>query len=167
MKRSHRISGRRLEAWVLTVVAIGACVVETGCVRRRMTVRTNPPGALVFVDDQEIGLTPVSTPFTYYGTRKIQIVKDGYETFTTKQKFPTPWYQYPVLDFFAENLWPFEVRDERAAEFDLMPQQIVPNEKLMERAEALRQNNLQGQVVPMWSAAPASQQQPGAAQTGS
>ena len=42
-------------------------------VRRRITIKTDPPGALVYIDDQEIGVTPVSTSFTYYGTRKIQI----------------------------------------------------------------------------------------------
>ena len=52
-----------------------------------MTIRTNPPGALVYVDDYEIGTTPVSTNFTYYGKRKIRIVKDGYETLTVCSRF--------------------------------------------------------------------------------
>ena len=54
----------------------------TGCVQRRMTIRSNPPGALVYVDDYQIGSTPVSHDFVYYGTRKIRVVKDGYETLT-------------------------------------------------------------------------------------
>src|SRR5687767_2042073 len=58
------------------------CVLNTGCVRRRLTVRTNPPGAQVFVDDQEIGVTPCSASFIYYGTRKITVMKDGYKTET-------------------------------------------------------------------------------------
>ena len=33
---------------------------SAGCVQRRMTVRSNPPGALVYVDDYQIGTTPVS-----------------------------------------------------------------------------------------------------------
>ena len=51
-------------------------------------------------------------------------MKDGYETVTEEHKSPTPWYQYPVVDFFAENLWPFEVRDERILDFDLPPQKV-------------------------------------------
>ena len=136
-------------AWCLTLLAATVCLAQTGCVRRRMTIRSNPPGALAFVDDQEIGLTPVSTDFTYYGARKIQLFKDGFETVTAKQRFPTPWYELPLLDFFAENVWPFEVRDERAVDFDLIPQQIVPNEKLLERAESLRHSTQQGHAVPM------------------
>ena len=37
---------------------------QTGCVRRRLTVRSNPPGALVYIDDRPIGKTPVSTPLS-------------------------------------------------------------------------------------------------------
>ena len=32
----------------------------------------------MFVDDQEIGTTPCSAAFVYYGTRKITVMKDGY-----------------------------------------------------------------------------------------
>ena len=103
----------------LVLVASLVCLAQTGCVRRRMTVRTNPPWALVYVDDQEIGVTPVSASFTYYGTRKIQIFADGYEPLTVKQPFTAPWYQIPPLDFFFENLWPWECRDERVVQFDL------------------------------------------------
>ncbi len=81
------------------------CLSATGCVRRRMTIRSNPPGAMVYVDDQQIGLTPVSTEFTYYGTRKIRLVKDQFETMTTYHTFAAPWYQLPPLDFVTENFW--------------------------------------------------------------
>ena len=56
-----------------------------------MTIRSNPPGALVYVDDYTIGVTPVSTSFIYYGTRKIRLVKDGYETLTVMQPISPPW----------------------------------------------------------------------------
>ena len=62
------------------------CLCSTGCVRRRLTVRTFPAGAQVFVDDQEIGITPCSASFVYYGTRKITVMKDGYRTETLFQK---------------------------------------------------------------------------------
>ena len=139
-----------LPGWALLLVV--CCALDTGCVRRRMTLRTNPPGALAFVDDQEIGVTPVSTEFTYYGTRKIQLFKDGFETVTAKQRFPTPWYELPGVDFFTENLWPWEVRDERVVDFQMIPQQVVSNEKLVERAETLRQNSRLGHTVPLWTA---------------
>lgn len=143
-----RLKDLRLSRLVLlATLVLLAC--QVGCVRRRLTIRSNPPGALVFIDDQEIGFTPVSTAYTYYGTRKIQIIKDGYETLTVKQKFSAPWYQVPPLDFFSENVWPREIRDERELDFQLVPQQIVPTEQLLERAESLRGNAQRGYITPL------------------
>lgn len=146
MSLSFGPSSRRLRVVLLGLLAGVTCLPATGCVRRRLTIRSNPPGAMVYVDDQEIGFTPVSTPFTYYGTRKFQVVKDGYETLTVKQKFKTPWYQVPPLDFVSENFWPGEIRDERAVDFQLEPQRIVPTQELIGRAQNLRNSAMQGYV---------------------
>lgn len=104
-----------------------------------MTIRSQPPGALVYVDDYEIGTTPVSANFTYYGTRKIRLVKDGYETLTVMQPIAPPWYEYPVIEFFSENLVPGQIRDQRGFCYQLRPQAVVPTERLLGQAEALRQ----------------------------
>jgi len=119
------------------------------CVRRRLMVRSNPPGALVYVDNYEIGTTPCSTDFTYYGTREIRLVKDGYQTLTVRQPIPTPWYEIPGIDFFSENVVPGEIRDVRTISYDLAPQVIVPAEQLLSRAEGVRQAaRIPGQIVP-------------------
>jgi hypothetical protein len=129
-------------------------VVSIGCVRRRLTVRSNPPGALVYIDDQEIGTTPVSTSFVYYGTRKIRLVRDGYETLTVLENVRPPWYQLPPLDFVSENLWPSELRDERVVNFQLVPKAVVPRQELLGRAENLRQGSREGYVAPLPTAPP-------------
>jgi hypothetical protein len=134
---SHIRHGHWLRWWLAALVCAGQC----GCVQRRFTVRSNPPGAVVYVDDYEIGTTPVSHDFVYYGTRKIRLVKDGYETLTVMQKFPTPWYQIIGIDFIAENLVPGEIRDERVVDYQLQPQIIVPTEQLLGRAENLRRGS--------------------------
>ena len=109
-----------------------------GCVRRRLTIRSDPPGASVFIDGQEIGRTPVATAFTYYGTRKFRLVKDGYETISVTQQFPAPWYQVPPLDFASENLVPSEIRDERVVHFELVPQANVGMDEVLTQADQLR-----------------------------
>jgi len=147
---------RGSRSFVVACLLLGLCLTASGCVRRRMTIRSNPSGALVFVDDQRIGVTPVSTGFTYYGTRKIQLVKDGFETQVVKQRFSAPWYQLPVVEFISENLWPAEIRDERLVEVQMAPLQVVPNEQLVGRAEALRDNARAGHVTPMLDAPPAA-----------
>lgn len=117
----------------LAVLAAGS-----GCVQRRMTIRSNPPGALVYVDDYQIGTTPVSTDFVYYGTRKIRLVKDGFETLTVRQPFPLPWYEIFPLDFVTENLWPGEIRDERVVDLAMTPASMTPPEEVVARAEQSR-----------------------------
>lgn len=130
---------RRLRRWLLlALLAIAA--LQTGCVTRRLTIRSNPPGAMVYVDDYEVGLTPVSVSYTYYGTRKIRLVKSGFETITVMQQVPTPWYQFFPLDFVSENLVPFEIRDERGVDFTLVPQRLTPQPELRRNAEELRRS---------------------------
>jgi hypothetical protein len=123
---------------ILMLLLVFCCAAGPGCVQRRLTIRSNPPGALVYVDDYQIGTTPVSTDFVYYGDRKVRLVKSGYETLTVIQPIPTPWYEYPGLDFVSENLIPREIRDERVVEYQLQPQMIVPSQQLLGRAENLR-----------------------------
>jgi hypothetical protein len=103
-----------------------------------MTIRSNPPGALVYVDDYQVGTTPVSTDFIYYGTRKIRLVKDGFETLTVRQPFPMPWYQVFPLDFVTENLWPAEIRDERVVDLAMVPAASTPPDQVVARAEQAR-----------------------------
>lgn len=118
------------------LAALALC--NSGCVRRRLTVRSNPPGALVYVDNQQIGTTPCGVDFTYYGTREIRLVKSGYETLTINQPIPTPWYELPGVDFVSENLVPWRIRDDRVVSFNMSPQRMVPAEELIGRGNQLR-----------------------------
>ena len=122
----------------------------SGCVQRRMTIRSNPPGAYVYVDNYPIGVTPVSTDFVYYGKRQFRLVRDGYETLTVEQKVPTPWYEWFGLDFVSENLVPYNIRDEQNFNFQMVPQQIPPNPQLLANAQQLRSSaQAQRYVAPM------------------
>ena len=124
--------------FLLAAAAAAAVLSSPGCVQRRMTIRSNPPGALVYVDDYPLGSTPVSHDFVYYGTRKIRLVKDGYETLTVRQPFPVPWYEIFPLDFVTENISPWEVRDERVVDLAMQPAASTPAELVVSRAEQVR-----------------------------
>lgn len=132
----------------LVALALAALVTGPGCVRRRLMVRSNPPGAMVYVDNQPVGSTPCATSFVYYGTREIRLVKPGYETLTVKQPIPAPWYEIPPIDFASENLVPSEINDFRTVNYTLTPSVIVPTEQLLSRAEQLRAGTQQGAVLP-------------------
>jgi len=138
---------RRHFFWLILLILVCVSSWADAAVRRRVTIRSTPPGALVYIDDQEIGVTPVSTSFTYYGTRKVQLVKDGYETVTVLRTFNPPWYQLPVIDFFTENLFRYEYRDERLLKFELTPLRLKTNQELLQRGNQLRQRARQGVVT--------------------
>ncbi len=144
----------------LLIVAACLALAETGCVRRRLTVRTWPPGAQVFIDDQEIGTTPCSTPFVYYGTRKVTVIKGGYRTETLYHEIPPPWYQYPVLDFVSENLIAYEIRDERVIDIQMVPEETIQPNELLDRAQGLRDSALTGVITTMPGATSRRPEQP-------
>jgi hypothetical protein len=112
---------------------------------RRMTIRSEPSGALVLVDGREVGYTPHTGDFLYYGTREITLIKDGYETLTVLQEFPPPWYQVPPLDLVTDNFLPFTLTNRQQFCYSLQPQVIVPTEQLLDRANSLRSQAQIGQ----------------------
>lgn len=126
-----------------------AVVCATGCVRRRLLVRSNPPGATVHVDNQPIGVTPCGVDFVYYGTREIRLSAPGYETLTVNQPIPTPWYELPGIDFFSENLIPTTIKDERVVSYNLVRQRMAPAEEIIARGEELRRQATPLGVAPI------------------
>ena len=130
---------------IALLLAVG---LASGCVERRFVITADPPGALVYCNGENLGLagTPptggVDKFFTYYGKYRFTIVKDGYVTLTTEELIATPWYEYPPLDFFTENIWPFKVSDVRRLHFQLQPATKANAGDLLNKAEILRlQNN--------------------------
>jgi hypothetical protein len=109
-----------------------------GCVERTLTVRTDPPGALVYLHDQEVGRTPFSKRFIWYGTYDVQIRKDGYQTLKTKSPVIAPWWQWVPFDLVAE-LIPAKLEDPHTVSFTLKPrsQEQVDPAAIVERGEDL------------------------------
>lgn len=131
----------------LLLILFASFLVLTGCVRRRLTVRTNPPGATVYVDKQLVGTSPASTSTLYYGTREIEVVRDGFRTEKVLRNISPPWYQLPPLDFVSETLWPWEIRDERVIDITMVPYQPPATEVLEARANELRLQASQGMAT--------------------
>ena len=117
-------------------------VSTTACVRRTITIQTEPQGALVFLNDEEIGASPVSTDFTWYGDYDVVLRKEGYDTLHTHLLVKAPWYQYPPIDFFFDVLWPIEIHDRRDAVFVLTPWNAPDHDEVVRRALALRDRAL-------------------------
>lgn len=110
----------------------------TGCVERRYTIRTDPPGALAIVNGEEIGPTPVSKSFTYYGDREVTLMLDGFKTEQQVVPIKAPWWDNLFTEFVSENLIPITFRDEREYQYKLRTQANPETPDLMNRAEQLR-----------------------------
>src|SRR5262249_31404349 len=99
-----------------------------GGVQRRLVVYSDPPAALVYLNNQYVGATPVDFYYVYYGKYQFTLVKDGYETLNVIQDIPAPWYELPGPDFIAE-VQPFKIRDVRSFCYTLQPlQQVRPDD---------------------------------------
>lgn len=124
--------------WLVLAGLLAGCSM-TGCVERRYTIRTDPPGALIIANGEPIGISPVSKSFTYYGSRSIRIIKEGYETKDLVQPIKAPWFDNLATEFFTENLIPYTFRDDVEFNYKLEPKQTADPLALQARAEATRQ----------------------------
>jgi hypothetical protein len=118
---------------------VPTCLFLAGCVEQTMTVDSNPPGALVYLNDQEVGRTPVTKDFKWYGDYDIQLRLEGYETLKTHKILAAPAWNWVPMDLFA-YLVPVTLKDHKSLSYTLKPldpslDQPAP---LVDRAENLR-----------------------------
>ena len=138
-------SARSLAA--VSVLGILVLTAFAGCVQRRLIVKTQPEGAAVIVDRKPVGYSPVSVPFTYYGTREVQIEKDGYKPIRVQERIDPKWFNRFPVSFFSENFSPREIRDQRILDFQLQPKTITGENELLNRANDLRLNVERGTIA--------------------
>jgi len=122
----------------IPVVILITILILTGCVERRLTINTEPQGAVVFLNDEEIGVSPVTVSFEWYGDYNVRISKEGYQTLKTHRKPARPWYDSFPFDFFAGVLNPKRIVDTYEWTFELAPLQQPTREELIEKAQALK-----------------------------
>lgn len=121
-------------------------VLATGCVERTINITSTPSGALVYLNDQEVGRTPLVTPFTYYGVYDVRLEKEGYQPMWTSERAAPPWWEYPGPDLVAEAIpdaestlnWHFFL-------LPAEPSEDVDADMLIDRAEQLRSKLRRGQ----------------------
>lgn len=97
----------------------------TGCVTRTLTIRSEPPGATILLNDKRVGVTPYRQEFQWYGWYRVALVKNGYERLDDRTLIQAPWYQWIPLDLAAELL-PFQLHDSRELEYELAASAPVP-----------------------------------------
>jgi hypothetical protein len=122
---------------ISAVVSLIIAVLFCGCVERRLTINTKPQGALVVLNDEEIGTSPVTVPFNWYGDYNVRISKEGFATLKTHRELKAPCHDYFPFDFFA-MLNPKRTVDSYEWTFDLSPLQQPTKDQLIQNAEELK-----------------------------
>jgi len=125
---------------ILAVPALSmfAIIVLTGCVERELTIDTEPQGALVELNDEQIGISPVTVSFNWYGDYCVRIRKEGYETLNTNRMLKGPWYDYFPFDFFAQIVNPNRIVDSYEWTFELSSRQQISRDELIRNAQELK-----------------------------
>ncbi len=107
------------------VLAVAGALLITGCVRRNLTIHSEPPGALILMNDEKIGMTPYSYDFEWYGAYRLTLTKDGYDRLDDTVTLRAPLYMWLPLDFVMELL-PFHIRDTRTLSYTLQATRPLP-----------------------------------------
>ncbi|HUO08385.1 MAG TPA: PEGA domain-containing protein [Phycisphaerae bacterium] len=115
-----------------------------GCIERKITFGSSPAGAVVTLNDEEVGRTPCSVPFTWYGDYDIKMrlsknvgteekpeIKHYY--LHTHERATAPWFQWVGVDLFTELL-PIEFKDEKFWAFTVPELREPADKDLIERA---------------------------------
>jgi hypothetical protein len=118
---------------LLTLLPIGGCVEQT------LSIDSNPPGALVYLNDQEVGRTPLTRDFKWYGDYDIQVRQEGYQTLSTHQMLAAPAWNWVPLDLFAYIL-PLKFKDHKSLSYSLKPMDPSKDQpaELLQRADSLK-----------------------------
>ena len=122
---------------VVTVVLVVLATAVVGCAERKMTVISDPPGATVYMDGVEKGVTPVTYKFNWYGGRRFVLKRDGYETCEEVRSISPPLHMRFPLDT-VWDLTPLPAKDNKTLEFKLVEEGTPKAEELRERAEEMR-----------------------------
>ncbi len=135
---------------LFTLAALGACTL-TGCVERRVWIDSTPPGALVWLNDAQVGRTPVDVSIAHHGIYDVRLEKEGFEPLVTSRDTDGPVWDTVPMDLVVEVM-PIKAKCDARWSFVLVPRDDS-EAGLVNRASALR-DRLQGERAA--TAAPAT-----------
>jgi hypothetical protein len=127
----------RSAPWIFLLGGLASCAAE-----RTLFIDSNPPGALVRLDDTIVGTTPYQQNFDSYGTRRVTLYREGYRTASQLIVLQPKWFARFPLDLISEVLLPFGWKDPHEVKIDLEPESgsvTSPDlDAVLRRAEGLR-----------------------------
>lgn len=113
-----------------------------GCLERTIRVTSEPPGAMVWLNDVEIGRTPAEARFKFYGTYDVRLEMAGFEPVHEGREAAAPFYEYPGPDLIAAAI-PARFHNRIEWHYVLEPAQGLDSPEaeaaILERARVLRE----------------------------
>ena len=107
---------------ILIVFIILALLSSSGCVKRNLHVRSDPPGATVYFNEKELGKTPLDFDFMWYAVHKVELKMEGYEPIEVLENLKSPIFFWMPLDFILE-LIPHDFWDRKELSYTLTPKE--------------------------------------------
>lgn len=102
-------------------------VLLTGCVKRTILIESDPPGAVVWINEHRVGTAPVAYEFITHGRYKFRLEKTGFREVVVREMVRAPVYEWIPLDFIFEILLPVHLEDRHAFRYTLEP--LPPEER--------------------------------------
>jgi hypothetical protein len=94
-------------------------LLAAGCKQpaRTLVIDSEPAGALVYLNGEEVGRTPMEYDFVWYGDYDVTLRREGYETLATHRQLKAPLHMWVPFDLITEMVggkdrqtWHFEMR---------------------------------------------------------
>lgn len=119
------------------VCGVGTAAMLVGCTNdRRLMITSEPPGAMVYLNDTPVGPTPTEVGFTWFGTYAVRLTKDGYEPLITEADASAPFHEWPGVDLLFMAL---PGREQTLIDWHFtLEKSVSDDEGLLERAVELR-----------------------------
>lgn len=131
------VTGTKAAMSKWTLIAALTCLASAGCVERDITITSEPSGVVVEVSGREVGRTPVTIPFKWYGDYEIILRREGYKTLVATANINPPWYEIPPIDLLSD-MAPWTYYDKRYLNYKLEKFTPPTTQQIIQRAEELR-----------------------------
>jgi hypothetical protein len=123
----------RMLLMLLSAFLLGGCRQP----ERTLVIESEPAGALVYLNGEEVGRTPMEHDFVWYGDYDVALRKEGYETLNTHRALKPPVYMWIPFDLVSEMAG---AKDRQVWRFEMTPtpQTSADAQALFSRAAEMR-----------------------------
>ena len=116
--------------------AAATVLLAVGCVRREIVVTSEPPGASVTINGEDVGTTPTEPlRFTHYGTWRVELRLAGHKNIIDQARIGPPLFERMGPDLLA-GIVPWTIRDRRTLHYVLEKAKKPSRDEILGRARA-------------------------------